>query len=156
RIVALDFNGDGWADVGGVQASAGKATLMLNGEAGFADAQTVGLGDTTSVADAVAAGDLDGDGRDELLAALGESGKLVVFRGRATGGLGTPEVYVLRSPDGARGGGVAVADVDGDGDLDVVAAFGEGATVLLNDGHGSLTPSAGAVPIPKVGKLLLV
>ena len=156
RIVALDFNGDGWADVAGVQSRAGKAMLVLNGEEEFADAQTVALGDSTSVADAVAAGDLDGDGRDELLATLGESGTLAVFSGRASGGLGAPDVYPLRSPVGTRGTGVAVADVDGDGDLDVLAAFGESATVLLNDGHGTLTPGAAAVTIPNVGKLLLV
>src|SRR5689334_19367051 len=123
RIVALDFNGDGWADVAGVRARAGKAMLVLNGEEEFADAQTVALGDSTSVADAVAAGDLDGDGRDELLATLGESGTLAVFSGRASGGLGAPDVYPLRSPAGTRGTGVAVADVDGDGDLDALAAF---------------------------------
>jgi hypothetical protein len=153
RIVALDFDGDGWADVAGVRGS--QATLVLNGEDEFADAQTVTLG-SQSTAVGVAGGDLDGDGRDEFVATLGDSGSLVVFKGRATGGLGTPDEYALRSPEGARSTGVAVADVDGDGDRDVVAAFGESATVMLNDGHGALTPSAGAVTIPKPYALRLV
>src|SRR5690349_24689667 len=74
RIVALDFNGDGWADVAGLQARAGKAMLVLNGEEEFADAQTVALGDSTSVADAVAPGELDGHGRHELLSTRCQSG----------------------------------------------------------------------------------
>ncbi len=153
RIVALDFNGDGWADVAGVRGS--DATLVLNGEEEFADAQTVTLG-SQSVPVGVAGGDLDGDGRDEFVTTLGDSGSLVVFRGRATGGLGTPDVYALRSPEGAGSTGVAVADVDGDGDRDIVAGFGDSATVMVNDGHGALTPSAGAVAIPRPYALRLV
>lgn len=69
----------------------------------------------------IAEGECVGDGRDELLATLGDSGSLVVFRGRASGGLGSPEVYPLREPEGDRATALAVADVDGDGDSDVVA-----------------------------------
>ena len=156
KLVALDFDGDGWSDVAGVRGQDGLATLVLNGEEAFADAQTAGLGGPTSVAVAVAGGDLDGDGRDELLVTLGESGSLVVFKGRASGGLGTPEVHSLRTPQGVRATAVAVGDVDGDGDRDVVAAFGDSATVLANDGHGALTPSAGAVTIPSPYALELV
>lgn len=156
ELVALDFDGNGWPDIAGVRGLDARATLVLNGPEAFADAQTAGLGAAASVPVAVAGGDLDGDGRDELLATLGESGALVVFKGRASGGLGTPEVHTLRTPQGARATAVAVADVDGDGDRDVVAAFGDSASVLTNDGHGVLTPTAGAVTIPSPYDLKLV
>ncbi|WP_028057745.1 FG-GAP repeat domain-containing protein [Candidatus Solirubrobacter pratensis] len=146
-IAALDFNGDGRPDVAGISGAQGQATLVLDGEDGFAPSQTAGLGGPPSATADVAGADLDGDGRDELIATLGESGSLVVFKGRASGGLGSPDVYSVRPPQAVRGTAVAVADVDGDGDRDVVAAFGDSASVLLNDGHGALAPSPDALTI---------
>ena len=149
QVVALDFNGDGWVDVAGVQRVPDKASLVLNGEDGFGEPQTTEIDDgSRSFAASAAAGDLDGDGRDELIATTGERGSLVIFKGRASGGLGTPEVLSLRAWADSRRTLLGVADLDGDGDLDVVAAYGESATVLVNDGDGALTPSAGAVTLP--------
>jgi hypothetical protein len=149
QVVALDFDGNGWVDVAGVSGLPDNASLVLNGENGFGEPQTTEIDDgSRSVAASAAAGDLDGDGRDELIASTGEGGSLVIFKGRASGGLGTPEVLSLRAWADSRGTLLGVADLDGDGDLDVVAAWGESATVLVNDGDGALTPSAGAVTLP--------
>ncbi|RKQ85982.1 VCBS repeat protein [Solirubrobacter pauli] len=156
EVVALDFDGNGWRDVAGVSRATGKATLVRNHADGFDSPQTATLPGNAAGTVAVAGGDLDGDGRDELLAALGDSGSLVVFRGRADGGLGVPYELALRPAKPLQAAAVAVADMDGDGDRDVLAAFGTSATVLANDGHGALTPTAGAVAVPAPYDLALV
>jgi hypothetical protein len=71
-------------------------------------------------------GDFDRDGTLDLL--VGHRGPhTTVLRGEAEGGFEYPQCYAGAS------GVQAVADVDGDGDLDVVTAEG----LLRNEGHGT-------------------
>lgn len=92
----------------------------------------------------VALGDVDGDGWCDLfLAGLG--GHSALFRNlggwrftNATeqAGVGLP---------GLDCSGAALADLDGDGDLDlVVNTVGAGTHILLNDGNGRFTPAPGS------------
>jgi hypothetical protein len=116
------------------------------------------------------AGDLTGDGRDDLLVAIPEEGQVLLVRGRSDGLLTAPpasDVYqVTARTDPAYTfpppvASIDVADVDGNESIDVVAGFDgfdqsvQVVAVLTNDGHGALT-KATTVPVAHPRELLLV
>lgn len=86
--------------------------------------------------------DLDGDGRDDLVALLKLSSALNVALATGGGAFGAPQSVAL----GGLGGTCALADFDGDGDVDAAVALPSGSLVslLANDGAGGLT-TAGAL-----------
>ncbi|CAN5451493.1 hypothetical protein BH23VER1_BH23VER1_04020 [soil metagenome] len=86
----------------------------------------------------VALADVTGDGVLDLLACVTEGRPqcLEVFEGSVAGG---KMQFARRSNpfEGAKVDSLAVADIDGDGDLDIaLATGGEGIQILLNDGTG--------------------
>lgn len=92
----------------------------------------------------VAAGDVDGDGRVDAFFA-GLNGTSVLFQNRggwrftATTSTAFPSPTVFRQ-GGVDATGCAFADLDGDGDLDlVVNTVGRGTGLYFNDGHGVFT-----------------
>ncbi len=92
----------------------------------------------------VAVGDIDGDGRIDLVASRMD-GPIGVYFNR---GDGTFEGMALNIP-GLRSNGVGLADVDDDGDLDLyVTTYGDGVApndrnyLFINDGAGSLAEDA--------------
>jgi hypothetical protein len=97
-----------------------------------------------SCAVSTAIGDLDGDGKPDVVTVNGDQ-TISVFIGKADGTLRARRDYLASgAPVGA-----AVADLNGDGHADVaVADTGGFATVFLNTGDGTLGPkrdySAGA------------
>jgi hypothetical protein len=92
----------------------------------------------------VAAGDVNGDGRFDLAVAKRNSNQIAVLLGNGSGGftqaVGSP-FAVGTSPQS-----VAVGDVNGDGQLDLVTANNgsNNATVLLGNGSGGFTQAAGS------------
>jgi len=75
-----------------------------------------------SPAAALAVGDVDGDGRRDVVALL--PGAVAVFLGDGRGGF-TRERSGPRFVAPCRGSHVALADLDGDGALEIVASFAE-------------------------------
>jgi hypothetical protein len=152
-LAVTDLDGDGRLDL--VAGSAGGGTgavSVLRGTGGGAFAAPLGspfgLGTTGGVG-AIAIGDLNGDARPDVAAAIGSgtagNDELVSLTGDGTGALsaGTPATVAAGQLTG-----VALADFDGDGDLDAVTAS-EVATdtdqlgVLENGGGGiGLVPSS--------------
>ncbi len=135
--VTGDFDGDGVQDLAlGVPDSdlgrpQGGAVFVFKGTSAGPSAEPTwvlkGTSDTGQFGAVLAAGDLDGDGRDDLAVSspgadvtIGDSGALFLYRFTEAG----PEP--LRDPltglgrAGNFGAALAIADVDGDGDRDLV------------------------------------
>ncbi|MCC6624836.1 MAG: FG-GAP repeat protein [Deltaproteobacteria bacterium] len=162
-----DFDGDGYADLAigaptedGAALDDGLAHVLLGTSAGlhtaghraFTHAALVGASEAGArLGEALAHGDLDGDGFDELVigapGAPGSSdgaGRVVVLRGSATG-LATDAEVVDPIEGGRFGAALAVGDFDGDGfdDVAIGAPDHAGGMVQILDGSpGALTLGA--------------
>ena len=91
-------------------------------------------------------GDLDGDGRADLIASNREENGLNVWRSMPDGSW---EPRMKGIAENLMYGGSAIGDVDGDGDNDFLfAAHKEGLRVFLNDGEMNWTELAGAAESP--------
>ena len=89
---------------------------------------------TGSWADAVAIGDVNGDGRDDVVLTTtayfdeANDNKVFVYFQKADGTLDLPRKYGYQA--GANRNGLALADLDGDGRLEIVVGHGAGITLL--------------------------
>jgi hypothetical protein len=124
-VAVADLDGDGHPDLLLTDYSAGQLLVLRQGDAGggvFTPAVAHDVGNRGALA--IAVGDLDGDGRPDVVVASfgppGLPGSLSVFRQPvAAGVLAAPELYVADGPTS-----VVIGDVDGDGLPDLVAADG--------------------------------
>ena len=144
-LAAADVDGDGDLDVVAGLAFSGEVVWFENdGGGGFTD-QSVGT--AAGSARSLAAADVDGDGDLDVVAGLrssgaGSSGGVVWFENDGDGGFtGQPAITTAD-----RVLSLAAADVDGDGDLDVVAGLDDfasggirGVLWFMNDGGGGFT-----------------
>jgi len=157
-VAAADFDGDGDADV--VFGCAGPDVLLLNDGAGRFRDRSGGLWQGRNWRDVtqdVAVGDVDGDRDLDLVFANEDDNRLLLNDGRARFGeapRGALPLRPRRFSGRLRGRfdeesrNVDLADVDGDGDLDVLfsnVGWEEGNDpqdrLLLNDGRGRFTDS---------------
>ena len=155
NVVAADFNGDGIPDVaysGEFGTNAGSFAVMLSSSHGALATQTyVPAGCNNyfgpNLVEWVAAGDVNGDGKADVVATLKnstetgcQSGTLAVVLGLGTGKFKAPVFYSTGST--AQSYEVRLADLNGDGKLDIVTANGDGTlSVLLNKGNGTFAPA---------------
>jgi hypothetical protein len=163
RAATGDFNGDGTADVVYVTGPGGGDLVRLVSGSDGADLLTAGTFNAyageafTQIGLYVAAGDVDGDGRAEIVVSPDQGGgaRLQVFRWG--GGALTQVGNFFGIEDVAFRGGarIAVAEVDADNkaDLLVGAGFGGGPRVALFSG----VDLVGNIPSPRklVGDFLI-
>jgi hypothetical protein len=154
-----DFDGDGRADLAigapGADAGAGVVTVLRGSPSGLQPAGAQAFfeslaGSLASSAgagfgEALAAGDLNGDGRDDLAvgapgAGTDGAGEVVVLYG-SSGGLSTADARVLTAPGPSQlfGAALATGDFDANGIADLaVGAPGVGAVDVVPGAAGRL------------------
>jgi hypothetical protein len=139
----LDFDGDGFLDVAMVDASGGEIVIVPSqGDGTFGPRlRFPGVANPSSLA----SGDLDGDGRPDLV--LGGPGGVFVLRHRK-GELEAPQ----RVAGPARA--VILADLEGDEDLDL-AALSTGILLVLENQGGGRFALAATYPAPLYARALL-
>jgi hypothetical protein len=157
--VIADFNGDGKLDVAvaidnevGADFHTGTRISVLLGDGtgrfGGATNFTVGIGPL-----AMDGGDLNGDGKIDLVVANSTSNTISVLLGNGLGSFGTATNSALQGfPNSVR-----LGDLNGDGKLDLVVSSNASGTVsvLLGNGDGTFSlPTAFAVGTAPVSVVL--
>ncbi len=144
-IAIADVNVDGKSDLIATSANAGAIAVMLgDGKGGFAHAAGSPMRVGRHPYDAIAIGDLNGDGKPDIVTPDMHGNAIVALLGSGSGTFahapGSP-VAVDQRP-----GYVAIGDVNRDGNLDAIASHDDYGIldILLGDGTGRLTPAPGS------------
>ena len=135
RIALQDVDGDGATDIVDTRRDTWTVNVLLNDGRGLfrGPIETPALSPVQT-----AIGDLDGDGRADLAVATdGGDRRFSVLLNVGDARFGPSLSY--GEPDPAGSGAIAIADVDGDGRLDVVVTGGMSVTVFMNR-HALRTP----------------
>jgi hypothetical protein len=136
-LAIADVNGDKHPDLLSASYTLLTPMLLLNAGAGAFSAPAAFPYSFTNHVTAIASGDFDGDGTNELVFGMqGPSAPGIMLLSGAGGSNPVATTY----DGGANVFSLAVGDVDGRDGLDVVAAVDSVVHVLLNDGHGHLQP----------------
>lgn len=144
-VCPADFDGDGKTDLA-VAYQSGPPRLEVykgNGDGTFAVGVPYAI-PAAVVPDRIAAGDLTGDGRPEIVTTAWTADKVTVFTNDGSGGFSATAPLDLATPPNPRS--VAVADMTGDGRSDIVVgnmgtsgSYGEPLTLFVNGGSGTFT-----------------
>lgn len=153
-VVVYDINKDGAADI--LIGNNGQNNVLINdGKGQFKDATERRLGTFIDVTQDLTLADVDGDGDEDLLVGNEDNNRLLINDGKGFfKDESSSRLPYRKTPEETRE--VDVADIDGDGDLDIlygnVQAFVEGAVrqnrLLRNDGKGFFTDIT-ATHLPK-------
>lgn len=137
-----DFNNDGKLDLAYLDSSSTLHVLLGNGDGTFRDGQDIPL--PVGIGGGVAVADINQDGRlDIVLGGGGPQAQVGVLLGNGDGTF-QPIVISTFAPAGpnyAAIGAAGIADVNGDGKLDLVVtdSLNDAVYVLLGDGTGAFT-----------------
>ncbi len=125
-VALADVNGDGRPDVVTANYGSNNVSVLINtstpGSISFASSTAFGTGLAPA---SVALGDVNGDGKLDIVTGNNSDGTVSVLIGVGDGSfLPKTDSNTGTSPGSTRPSGVALTDVNGDGKLDIVAASG--------------------------------
>ena len=136
-LAIADLNGDGKLDVAVADencCAVNSLTVLLgNGDGTFQSPRA----SVPGIASDVAAGDLNRDGKIDLVLAGEFGGVVKVLLGNGNGTFQAPMIYP--TPDSALT--VALVDLNGDGHLDIAVGGSAGTDILLGNGDGTFGPA---------------
>lgn len=131
HVDVLDFDQDGWMDLAGTHES--YCTLYFNRSGEFSQAPDWETG-LIANANQIDFGDFDGDGDLDMVMAAGEP---IFGVALFVNDSGTPDKQVTRKLGHEEYSESAIfADYDGDGDLDITAAYRAGKIVVFQNSDG--------------------
>lgn len=128
-VTAADFNGDGNLDLASCSQISNVQVRFGQGDGTFGSATDYAMGPSYFLASA----DLDNDGDMDLV--VGNGGQLVVLRNNGSGVF--TALRSFRTGDDVRT--IVPADMNGDGNLDVVVACASSGSVFVHLGQGDCT-----------------
>ncbi|HTF89051.1 MAG TPA: VCBS repeat-containing protein [Planctomycetota bacterium] len=133
-LVVADMNGDTKPDLVTVNSSTDNVSVLLGDGLGGFGAATLFATPSTSFPVWIDAGDLDGDGKLDIVTGNQHTNDLSVLLGNGAGGLGSPSNFNI----GFSAERIRLADMDANGTLDCVTAcyLDDRVTVHLGDGNG--------------------
>jgi len=139
-IAVADLNGDGKLDILVSNSLDGTLGVLLgNGDGTFKAIQTtrVNASIVTATLQMIAVGDLTNNGKIDVVTTLTDSSSsaLLVFPGNGDGTFGSPQSISSTLQNRY----LALADVDGDGKLDIVAGSFADGTISVLHGNGNYT-----------------
>lgn len=137
RVATADITGDGVSDViYGTGPGVSTQVVIFNGATGAQIAQQFPFEPSFTGGVYVAAGDLNGDGKADLVVTPDEGGgpRVLIYDG-ATGSI-IADFFGIDDPNFRGGARAALGDINGDGrvDLIIAAGFGGGPRVAIFDG----------------------
>ena len=140
-IGLADLDGDGDLDLLFVSEDDQLNQLYLNDGTGVFSEATERLGGVTGVSNAIAVGDIDGDGDPDVL--IGNAGQNEALVNDGAGAFAVETAARLPvAPDTTQD--LELGDIDGDGDLDLVVSNEDDNRLLVNDGSGVFHDETGA------------
>lgn len=143
-VAAGDFNGDGILDLAVTDLSYNLVSILPgNGDGTFSLAADVAYA-TGSQPYSIAVGDFNNDGALDLAISNEGSNNVTILLGNGAGGFAPAPGILLAA--GSVPYTVVTADVNGDGNLDLIAAnnYANNISVLLGDGTGGFTAAPGS------------
>jgi len=145
-MVAGDFNNDGWPDLYVAVFRAENRLFLNNQQGGFIESNNSDIRDNGEAFGA-ATGDIDNDGDLDLLFAAGGS-QTANFRSGILLNLGNAEFLDITDGIGVEtlsssieSLGINLADIDNDGDLDIMAGW-DPALLFINTGDGTFVDAS--------------
>lgn len=137
-IEIADFNGDGHDDLampGGVD---NIGIMFGDGTGNFAAANSFGL-NTGRYLGGIACADVNGDGKDDIIASEGDGAKLLVILGNGAGDFFRSNTYTVGSSSLTDITAPILNDLDKDGHLDIIVGYLSNVWVYKGDGQGNFS-----------------
>ena len=156
-LIGADFTGDGWPDLYVAVFNALNRLLVNDGQGQFQEGTSGEIADPGEAFHAVA-GDIDNDGDLDIFQAAGGS-EDTAYRSLMLLNLGegdfldVTEAIGLASLGAVNAAGTGMADIDNDGDLDLVVNVGFSNPIpflFLNDGDGTFIESTSLAGLENV------